>query len=234
MYANQPNIGHVVEIFESLLTLKQGDISLQAHFDRLQALIQEVDLYQLPTTDLVTLKRYRAAGARRIIFYVACPHWGKQNHLANKCWKHVGKPPTAQAVMTHSTPFYVAPPSIHAPQYHVTLTLAEYDALCCSASIDASSSTSLALLLAPSTSSTFALLASSSPSWIIDSGASSHMTRTSSLLSSYHSTLSHLPVTIVDGQPCMVQGCGTTRVTPFYFSLPNPLCSWFPCKSSLH
>ena len=59
-HANQTNIGHVVEIFKTLLTLMQGDLSLQAHFGRIQALIQEVDLYQHPTTDLVTLKRCRA------------------------------------------------------------------------------------------------------------------------------------------------------------------------------
>ena len=45
MYFNQTNIGRVVEIFETLLTLRQGDLSLHAHFGRLQALIQEVDLY---------------------------------------------------------------------------------------------------------------------------------------------------------------------------------------------
>ena len=81
-------------------------------------------------------------------------------------------------------------------------------------SINVSSSASLALLLTPSTSGTFALLASSSPSWIIDSGASSHMTETSSLLPSYHPNPSHPPVTIADGQPCLLQDSGTTRVTP--------------------
>ena len=40
------------------------------------------------------------------------------------------------------------------------------------------------------------------------------MTGTSSLLSSYHPTHSHPPVTIADGRPCPVQGRGTTRVTP--------------------
>ena len=95
----------------------------------------------------------------------------------------------------------------------MTLTSAEYDALCHSASIDASSSASLASLPAPSTSGTSALLASSTSSWIIDSGASSHMTGTSSLLSSYHPTPSHPLVTIADGRPCPVQGRGTTRVT---------------------
>ena len=40
------------------------------------------------------------------------------------------------------------------------------------------------------------------------------MTGTSSLLSSYHPTPSHAPVTIADGRPCPIQGRGTTRVPP--------------------
>ena len=58
MYANQTNIDRVLEIFESLFTCKQSELSLQAHFGRLQALIQEVELCQPPTTNLVTFKRY--------------------------------------------------------------------------------------------------------------------------------------------------------------------------------
>ena len=294
MFVNQMNIGRVVEIFETLLTLKQGDLSLQAHFGRMQALIQEVDLYQPPTTDLVTLKRYRAehyasiylSGLRPSIasqlrgsllsgdhvpgittifsaalrvttgmpslplssapgdapppsamtvsappardngglplrfdgnrpprghgrnLFPPCPHYGKQNHPTKKCWTQFGKPPTAQAVLIPALP------NIPAPQYHVTLTSAEYDALRRFASTNVSSSASLASLPVPSTSGTSALLASSSPSWIIDSGASSHMTTTSSLLSSYYPTPSHPPVTIADGRPCLVQGRGTTHVTP--------------------
>ena len=138
-----------------------------------------------------------------------CPHCGKKNHPANKCWKQFGKPPTAQVVLT-----LPALPNIPAPLYHVTLTLAEYDTLHRFATTDASSFASLASLPAPSTSGTSALLASSSPSWIINSGASSHMNGTSSLLSSYHPTPSHPLVTIADGRPCPVQGRGTTRVTP--------------------
>ena len=300
MYVNQTNICCVVEIFETLLALKQADLSLQAHFGYMQALIQEVDLYQPPTTDLVTLKRYHAelyagsylsglhpsiasqlkvsllsgdhvpsittifSATLRVMtsmpslplssapsdttpplamavsaprarddgglpprfdgnrpprgcgsnLFPPCPHCGKQNHPANKCWKQFSKPPTAQAVLTPLAPNIPSPPNIPALQYHVTLTSAKYDALRRFVSTDASSSASLVSLLAPSTSGTSALLASSSPSWIIDSEASSHMTRTSSLLSPYHPTPSHPPVTIANCRPCSVQGHGTIHVIP--------------------
>ena len=96
----------------------------------------------------------------------------------------------------------------------MTLTPTKYDALRHFASTDASSFARLESLPAPSTSGTSALLASSSPSWIIDSRASFHMTGTSSLISSYHPIPSHPPVTIADCRPCPVQGRGTTCVTP--------------------
>ena len=59
MYANKTNISRTVEIFESMFTCTQGDQSLQDHFGRLQSLVQELSLYQPPTTDLRTLERYR-------------------------------------------------------------------------------------------------------------------------------------------------------------------------------
>ena len=63
----------MVEIFKTLLTLKQGDLSLQAHFGPLQALIQEVDLYQPPITDLMMLNRYRAKLYVGIYLSGLCP-----------------------------------------------------------------------------------------------------------------------------------------------------------------
>ena len=59
MYANKTNISHTVEIFESMFTCTQGDQSLQDHFGRLQSLVQELSLYQPPTTDLHTFEQYR-------------------------------------------------------------------------------------------------------------------------------------------------------------------------------
>ena len=147
-------------------------------------------------------------------FFLTCPYCGNQNHPANKCWKQFSKPPTAQAILTPMAYYSPTLPCIPTPQYHVILTSAEYDTLPCSMGIDVSSSTSLVSLLAPSISSTSALLASSSPSWIINSRAFSDMTGTSSLLSSYHPTTSHPPITIVDGGPSPIQGRRTTCVTP--------------------
>ena len=265
MYTNQMNIGLVVEIFETLLTLKQGDLSLQAHFGRMQVLIQEVDLYEPPTTDLVTLKHYHTELYASIYFSGLRPSIASQLRDSLLSGDHVpgittiffgalrvttGRP----SLPLSSAPGDTPPPSsmaVSAPrarddgglpprfddnhpprgrgrnlfppcphcgkQNHPTNKCwkpAEYDALRRFASTDASSSASLALLPTPYTSSTSALLASSSPSWIINSGASSHMTGTSSLLSSYHPTPSHPPITIADGRPCPLQGRGTTRVTP--------------------
>ena len=136
-----------------------------------------------------------------------------------------GKPPTAQAIMTPSPTLSPSSPGTPTPYYHVTLTSAEYDALRWSRSTDASSSDSPALLPTPSTLDTSAHLGSSSPSWIINYGASSQMTQTSSLLSSYHPTPSHSLVTIVDGRPCPIKGRGTARVTnslvALLFYVPN-------------
>ena len=129
------------------------------------------------------------------------------------------KPPTGQAIMTPSTTLSPSSPGTPTPHYHVTLTSTEYDALRCSRSTNASSSDSPTLLPAPSTLGTSAHLSSSSPSWIINSAASSQMTETSSLLSSYHPTPSHSLVTIVDGRPCPIKGRGITRVTNSLVSL---------------
>ena len=65
---------------------------------------------------------------------------------------------------------------------------------------DGSSWANHALILAPSTLCTWALLASSLLLWIIDSSASSHMNENSSLLSSYHTTplIPLLPLSMVD------------------------------------
>ena len=145
--------------------------------------------------------------------YPPFPYCDKQNHPTNKCWKQFCKPPTATTIVTPSATLSLALLVTPTPHYHVTLMSVEYDVLHHSRSINAASLANLASLLTPSTLGTSAHLASSSPPWIINSRASSHMTKTSSLLSSYHLSPSHPAITIYDGCPCPVQGHDTTRVT---------------------
>ena len=133
-------------------------------------------------------------------FFPSCPQCGKKNNIVNKCRKQFDKPLNALVVINPLATFSPSSSSIPTPHYRVTLTSSEYDALHRSGSTDASSSASLASLLAPSMACTSGLLISFSSLWIINSGTSSQMTETSSLLSSYHCTSSWSPVTITDGR----------------------------------
>ena len=85
-----------------------------------------------------------------------------------------------------------------------------------------SASTSLALLAShlasytkgeTSTPSTSVLIASHDISWVIDSGALAHMTRTPSIFTSYHPDSSIPNVHSADGHPCLVHGSSTSRAT---------------------
>ena len=58
-----------------------------------------------------------------------------------------------------------------------------------------------------------ACLVSSSPKWVIDSGATDHMTGNPSLLSNFQPHKSITPVTLADGSTSSVIGSGTTKPT---------------------
>ena len=64
-----------------------------------------------------------------------------------------------------------------------------------------------------STPGTSALIASHDISWVIDSGALAHMTRTPSILTSYHLDSSIPNVHIADGGPCSVRYSSTSQAT---------------------
>ena len=135
--------------------------------------------------------------------------------------------------MTPHTTFSLTLHNILAPQYHVTLTSAKYEVLCHFKSTDTSSLACRASLPSPSTLDTSALLASSSPSWIIDSKALSHRIETSLILSSYHPTPPiphyHCQWSIVSSSRPWYYSCH-----PLPFSLPNPLSYQFLSELSLH
>ena len=102
------------------------------------------------------------------------------------------------------------PPSISTPPVRLTIqmtfTPAEYEAW-----KQSQASTSTANLA--STSGTHAFFACRL-SWVIDSGASAHMTRTPSTLSSLTPTTAYPPVSLADCRSCSVKGYGSTKPTP--------------------
>ena len=71
-------------------------------------------------------------------------------------------------------------------------------------------------------SSTSAFLASKNPSWIIDSGASSHMSGTRNLFTRLSQLSDIQSVVIVDGRSCLIFGEGVVQVSS-QLSLENVL-----------
>ena len=141
--------------------------------------------------------------------FMPCTYCGKTTHASEKCWKEFGKPGWAQAMFSSITPS-PTPPNISTPPVRqtiqMTFTLAEYEAW-------KQSQASPSTVNLASTLGTHAFLASRS-SWVIDSGASAHMTGTPSTLSSLTPTTVYPPVSIADGRSCSVEGYGSTKPTP--------------------
>ena len=137
-----------------------------------------------------------------------CTYCGKTTHASKKCWKEFGKPGWAQAMFSSitlsPTPLNIPTPPVR-PTIQMTFTPVEYDAW--KQSQASTSTTNFA-----STSGTHAFLASRS-SWVIDSGASAHMTGTSLTLSSLTPTTAYPPVSIADGRSCSVERYGSTKPT---------------------
>ena len=103
------------------------------------------------------------------------------------------------------TPPNISTPPVE-PTIQMTFTPSEYEAW-----KQSQASTSTANLA--STSGAHAFLAARS-SWVIDSGASAHITGTPSTLSSLTPTTACPPVSIADSRSCYVKGYGSTKPTP--------------------
>ena len=166
--------------------------------------------------------------------YPPCKYCGKPTHPSEKCWKEFGKPAWALAASggkPSSTPSQVEGSSsttIPSAAGAVSLALSPSEL----AYIQASRASSLCPPAAPSAS--LAALTSSlvsyaggrgsypgrpsistphMTSWVIDSGASSHMTGFPSVLTSYRPETSIPDVRIADGRSCPVLGSGQSRAT---------------------
>ena len=166
--------------------------------------------------------------------YPPCKYCGKPTHPSEKCWKEFGKPAWALAASGGRASSTTSPTegssSTTTPSAGGTVSLALSPSEL--AYIQASRASSLCPTAAPSAS--LAALTSSlvsyaggrgsSPgrpsistphmtSWVIDSGASSHMTGFPSVLTSYRPETSIPDVRIADGRSCPVLGSGQSRAT---------------------
>ena len=149
-----------------------------------------------------------------------CKYCGKMSHLAEKCWKKLGKPGWVLAVAggkSGSAPLISVALASAAPpfgNFHIVVSPAKLAYLQASRASTMhtlpSASTSLASLARrlasyargdASTPGTSALIASHDISLFIDSRALDHMTGTPSILTSYHLNSSIPNVHIVDGRP---------------------------------
>ncbi|XP_078429368.1 uncharacterized protein LOC144701428 [Wolffia australiana] len=142
--------------------------------------------------------------------YPPCVHCQKFGHRSDKCWQKFGK---LDQVAHSSTTDSASASDL------LTISREEFARMLAPRASTDTSSTSgshTSHLASTSTSGT-ALLASSLGPWIIDSGASAHMSGTSSLLSQIASLPHPEMVTIADGRVCPVRGKGRSLPTP---SLP--------------
>uniref|UniRef100_A0A2N9IR39 Fibronectin type III-like domain-containing protein n=1 Tax=Fagus sylvatica TaxID=28930 RepID=A0A2N9IR39_FAGSY len=130
-----------------------------------------------------------------------CIHCGRTNHTIDFCWKLHGKPAWANHATVdgdNSTPI---------SEEQVLISKAEYDSI-----LQRASSSSMVA------SGNTCLHSSSSPPWVIDSGASDHMTGNSSLLSNILNPCSPFSVTVANGTKTPVQGIGTVSTPNLTFS----------------
>uniref|UniRef100_A0A2N9FUB4 Integrase catalytic domain-containing protein n=1 Tax=Fagus sylvatica TaxID=28930 RepID=A0A2N9FUB4_FAGSY len=129
-----------------------------------------------------------------------CTHCGRTNHTVDFCWKLHGKPAWANHTTVdgnNSTP----------SKEQVLISKAEYDSI-----LQRGSSSSMVA------SGNTCLHSSSNSSWVIDSGASDHMTGNSSLLSNISDPCSPFSVTVANGTKTPVQGIGTVSTPNLTFS----------------
>ena len=174
-----------------------------------------------------------APSGRTQTSYPPCKYCGKTTHPSEKCWKEFRKPAWAMAASggkTSSTTSTAEGSSSTTPSAAGTVNLALSPSEL--AYIQASRASSLCPTAAPSAS--LAALTSSlvsyaggresspgTPSistphityWVIDSGASSHMTGLPTILTSYRPETSIPDVRIANGRSCPVLGSDQSRAT---------------------
>uniref|UniRef100_A0A2N9H562 Uncharacterized protein n=1 Tax=Fagus sylvatica TaxID=28930 RepID=A0A2N9H562_FAGSY len=222
MYSSEENITRIHELYQDMFSLQQGDRSIEEYFSFLQDL-DPIRFQILSRKDIPTVRETYAQGergdhsSRRGTHNGRgnrgghsggggrgprkCTHCGRTNHTIDFCWKLYGKPAWANHATVdgdNSTPIF---------EEQVLISKVEYDSI-----LQHASSSSMVA------SGNICLHSSSSPPWVIDSGASDHMTGNSSLLSNISNPSSPFSVIVANGTKTLVQGIGTVSTPNLIFS----------------
>ncbi|KAL0285626.1 UNVERIFIED_CONTAM: Retrovirus-related Pol polyprotein from transposon RE2 [Sesamum calycinum] len=139
-------------------------------------------------------------------------HCGRTNHVVDKCWIKHGKPDWANTVTSGGEPAALEPSPN--PSESVTLSREEYEQLLHRPVANSATP--------PTSSSSDAFVALHGKSWMLDSGATTHLTGNRSTFSNL--TLSHNfpPVRLADGSYSPISGSGTIHPTN-HLTLTNVL-----------
>ncbi|CAH9092634.1 unnamed protein product [Cuscuta europaea] len=138
-----------------------------------------------------------------------CYHCGAEGHVKKNCWKLHGRPPqTSGQFPPRRVANTVIQDGILPTPSTVTISVDEYARLQ-QLSLTASSATTQV-----DTGNPAACLSTSSRNWVIDSGATDHMTGNESILDSFTSSANQSHVTLANGSTASVNGLGTTTLSP--------------------
>ena len=77
-YGHEKNISTVFEVYEQLFTLRQGDQSVHEHFTLLRALLDEFEVYQLLTADIIQMRQYHEELVMAIYLFNLTPDFSSQ------------------------------------------------------------------------------------------------------------------------------------------------------------
>lgn len=141
-----------------------------------------------------------------------CHHCGVEGHIMAKCWKLHGKPPIHK--VHASVADHVEGLPISRDDRGIIISKDDYEKFIQS-QISTGTHTSAIAMTSPSTGTPTAFVSTTTPrTWVIDSGASAHMTGDAGILNSICPVNTFSTVKLADGSQSIITGIGNSSLLP--------------------